>query len=222
MKRNCIFQVSTTDFLLKRNYSGFVSIKQLLKHGDFGIGTFSGLDGEMIMLGGKIYRANHSGEINEVKSSKKTPFAISTFFAPKKDFPIENAGNKDLTQIMLKQFIISDYLYAIKIAGFFQMIDLRSGKKQQKPYPEFKTLTKSLSQFKLEHIEGTIVGFYFPESYKKISGNGFHFHFIDKKFEFGGHVNDFYIDMAKVEIEIKTRINLKLFNPSPILKPLND
>lgn len=222
MKKNRIFQVSTIDFLLKRNYLGFVSIKQLLKHGNLGIGTFSGLDGEMIMLGGKIYQANGTGEINEAKLSQKTPFAISTYFKPEKSLTVENTGSKDLSRLLHKHLISGDFVYALKITGLFQMIDLRSGIKQQKPYPEFKTITKSLSQFKLEHIEGTIVGFYFPEIYKNISGNGYHFHFIDKKFVHGGHVNDFFIQNAIAEAQIKTQINLKLYNPSAIRQTVND
>jgi len=216
MKKDYIFQVSTVDFLLNRNYSGFESIKKLLKHGDFGIGTFSGLDGEMIIHNGKIFQANHTGAINEIKKHGKTPFAVTTFFNPQHNVLIENAGSKEVKTAMLKQFISIELIYAIKIKGLFQMIDLRSGAKQHKPYPDFNTVAKNITQYKLEETEGTIIGFYFPEIYKKISGEGFHFHFIDKKLKTGGHVNDFFIHHATVETEIKTGIKIHLAKPPVI------
>ncbi|WHX15610.1 acetolactate decarboxylase [Streptomyces malaysiensis subsp. malaysiensis] len=36
--------------------TGEVTIGELLRHGDFGVGTFNHLDGEMVILGGSCYR----------------------------------------------------------------------------------------------------------------------------------------------------------------------
>lgn len=43
-----IFQLSTINALLEGVFDGNMSYGQLKQHGDFGIGTFNGLDGEMI------------------------------------------------------------------------------------------------------------------------------------------------------------------------------
>ena len=43
-----IFQTSTMAALLDGVYEGNVSIRELLRHGDFGLGTFNILDGEML------------------------------------------------------------------------------------------------------------------------------------------------------------------------------
>jgi acetolactate decarboxylase len=38
--------------LLAGVYDGNVTIRELLRHGDFGLGTFNALDGEMLVLDG--------------------------------------------------------------------------------------------------------------------------------------------------------------------------
>jgi hypothetical protein len=43
-------QVSTIGALINRVYDGVISYGELKKYGDFGIGTFEGLDGEMVAL----------------------------------------------------------------------------------------------------------------------------------------------------------------------------
>lgn len=46
-----LFQYSTLEALLGGVYDGEVTVGELLTHGDFGLGTFNSLDGEMIILG---------------------------------------------------------------------------------------------------------------------------------------------------------------------------
>jgi hypothetical protein len=51
-----LFQVATSGALVTGVYSGAITVGQLLEHGDFGLGTFEGLDGEMVVLDGAVYR----------------------------------------------------------------------------------------------------------------------------------------------------------------------
>jgi hypothetical protein len=46
-----VFQVSTINALLEGVYDGDTTVEDLLRHGDFGVGTFDALDGEMVVLG---------------------------------------------------------------------------------------------------------------------------------------------------------------------------
>ena len=50
------------------------------KHGDFGIGTFEALDGEMIAVDGRYYQIRSDGAVHVVNSSVMVPFAAVTFF----------------------------------------------------------------------------------------------------------------------------------------------
>ena len=47
-------------------YQEHFTIGQLKAQGDFGLGTFNLLDGEMIVLKGKVYQAKANGEVIEV------------------------------------------------------------------------------------------------------------------------------------------------------------
>jgi acetolactate decarboxylase len=53
-ERDTLNQVSTIDALIQGVYDGDVTVGDLKKHGDFGIGTFDKLDGEMIVLDGQV------------------------------------------------------------------------------------------------------------------------------------------------------------------------
>ncbi|MBV8810544.1 MAG: acetolactate decarboxylase, partial [Acidobacteriaceae bacterium] len=47
-----VFQVSTLDALSLGLYQGVYAIAALKQRGDFGLGTFEGIDGEMTILNG--------------------------------------------------------------------------------------------------------------------------------------------------------------------------
>src|SRR5215203_1726820 len=75
-----LFQTSTIDALLDGNYEGDVSFAELEANGDFGLGTFDALDGEMVALDGSFYQIRSDGRAYPVDGQKKTPFAVVTFF----------------------------------------------------------------------------------------------------------------------------------------------
>src|SRR5262249_42793812 len=51
-----VFQVSTLDALSLGIFQGALKFSQLREHGDFGVGTFDGLDGELVALDGSFYQ----------------------------------------------------------------------------------------------------------------------------------------------------------------------
>src|SRR4249919_2977483 len=73
-----LFQASTIGALLDGAFDGDLSFAELAEHGDFGLGTLNGLDGEMIAVDGAFYRADVEGEIHPVPAAAKTPFAVVT------------------------------------------------------------------------------------------------------------------------------------------------
>lgn len=44
------YQVATISSLLAGGYDGDTTVGEMLRHGDFGLGTFNGVDGEMMVL----------------------------------------------------------------------------------------------------------------------------------------------------------------------------
>ena len=61
-----LFQASTIGALLDGAYEGDVTFAELAEHGDLGLGTLNGLDGEMIALDGRFFRADVDGRVGEV------------------------------------------------------------------------------------------------------------------------------------------------------------
>ena len=83
-----ITQTSTIDALLAGVYDGEMSCRELLDHGNFGIGTFNRLDGEMIALDGKIYQVKSDGKVYTPETDIMTPFATVCAFQPDTKFSL--------------------------------------------------------------------------------------------------------------------------------------
>jgi acetolactate decarboxylase len=77
-----LFQVSTSRALVQGTYSGAVTCETLLAHGDFGLGTFEGLDGEMVVVDGDAYRVPATGKVTKASNDSAAPFAVVTRFSP--------------------------------------------------------------------------------------------------------------------------------------------
>lgn len=56
-----MFQVSTATALVEGIYQGAVRVATLREHGDLGLGTFEGLDGEMIIVDGHFFQVRSDG-----------------------------------------------------------------------------------------------------------------------------------------------------------------
>ena len=57
-------------------YDGAVSSQTLLSDGDFGLGTFERLDGEMVILDGNIYQVRGDGSVRQRQDEFRVPFAV--------------------------------------------------------------------------------------------------------------------------------------------------
>ena len=64
----------------------------MLQNGDTGLGTFEDVDGEMIILDEKCYRAQNNGDIVIAESERGVPFASVCRF---KSNRTENFGKMD-------------------------------------------------------------------------------------------------------------------------------
>ena len=69
------FQVSTLGALNAGVYEGAATFSELKQHGNFGLGTLEGLDGEMVAFNGNFYQIKSDGVAYPVTDEMKTPFA---------------------------------------------------------------------------------------------------------------------------------------------------
>lgn len=202
IKTDTITQASTIDALLMGQFDGFLSSRDLLKYGNFGIGTFNRLDGEMIILNNRIYQVRADGVVYAPAQTLLTPFASVCRFKPDKEFPIyEESDCQKIQKIIDKAIPNQNIFCAVKIRGKFTQVTTRSVPAQTKPYPPLVEVTKNQPVFELNDVSGTIVGFRCPAFVKGVNVAGYHFHFITDDFTKGGHILDFTLKEGACEID---------------------
>ncbi len=184
-----LFQASTIGALLDGAYEGDLSFAELAEHGDLGLGTLNGLDGEMIALDGGFYRADVDGFVHPVAASERTPFAVVTRFEPTIDVARDGPFDHDGLLQWLDELLPADVAScAIRIDGSFTSVRARSVPRQQPPYRPLTEVVAGQHVFELADVSGTMVGFRFPAYAEGIEVSGFHLHFIDDERTRGGHV----------------------------------
>ncbi len=201
-------QISTVGALLDGVYDGVIPYSDLKEYGDFGIGTFEGLDGEMIALNGDFYQVKADGVAYEVEGSVKTPFACVTFFDVDKEAKLsEGMDYADIQEFIDCLIPTENIFYAIKISGTFSYVKTRSVPRQTKPYPPLVEVTKNQPIFEFNDVKGTIVGFRSPPY---VAGGvnipGFHLHFITEDRNAGGHLLEVQVEEANVCLDYTSKL----------------
>jgi len=199
---NGITQVATIDALLSGVYDGHMSLGDLRKAGDFGIGTFEGLDGEMILINGRFYQVRADGHVYEPANSIKTPFACVTRFKPNCQKQINHSLNSKQLEKEIDRLVPQPNQFcAILLHGTFSHVWTRSIPAQKKPYPTLVEATKTQSVFELSEVRGTLIGFRSPAFVKGINVPGYHLHFLADDRSSGGHVLDFEMSKGVLKID---------------------
>jgi acetolactate decarboxylase len=206
-----LFQVSTIDALMQGVYDGCFSFADLMEHGDYGIGTFHALEGEMIALDGECYQIKADGVAYPVKSDMTTPFSTVTFFKADQSAAIKNVGNfTQLSGQLDEQLPSRNVFYALRIDGTFPYVKTRSVPGQERPYPRLVDAIKNQSVFEFYNVTGTVVGIWAPEFSKGINVPGYHLHFITSDRKAGGHVLDLKVDETKAEVDVTSGFSMQL------------
>lgn len=186
-----LYQVSTIDALLAGVYTGSCTVGQVLERGDFGLGTFHGLDGEMVVLGGVCYQVRADGSVHVMPPDATTPFAAVTFFRPQQTLTLKGRFHlAGLTAELDRRLGSLNLFYAVGVTGAFEQVRARSVPAQQPPYPRLVDVVQHQSVFRFEHVTGDVVGLRCPGYVAGVGVPGFHMHFLMDDRTAGGHVLD--------------------------------
>lgn len=214
-KKSHVYQIGTINSLLEAVYDGDTSMKVLKQHGNFGIGTLDSIDGEMIMYDGICYRADAAGKLHVLPDIINTPFAMVNDFCAEIEFALTAGSYADIEKQISQHFLSSNLVYAIEVRGKFKHLNLRSEHCTCKPYRRLVEILPDLqTNFNLEHTDGVLVGFWFPDYMSQLNVPGFHFHFIDDNRQFGGHVFGFELSEGICNIQTLHGFNLELLRTS--------
>jgi len=210
-----LYQISTSSALVEGVYSGSVCSSVILEHGDFGLGTFENLEGEMVILNGEIYQVAET--VHHRTDDFLVPFAAITHFRAKSSFEIDNVACLKGIELACDQQRISDNLfYALRLDGIFETIHARA----VHTVPQNTRLSdaaKTQLEFHFENIEGTLVGFWSPRYSSSFSVPGYHLHFISKDRSKGGHVLDCTTQKLRAAIQVLSDYNIRLPDSGPFL-----
>lgn len=206
-----LFQASTIAALLDGAYDGDLTFTELAEHGDLGLGTLNGLDGEMIALDGSFYRAGVDGAVDAVAPSERTPFAVVARFTPTVEATIGGPLAHEGLLAALDELIPDGRSScAIRLDGRFESVRARSVPRQHPPYRPLTEVVAEQSVFELGEVEGTMLGFRFPSYAEGIEVGGYHLHFIDSERRRGGHVLDSRIGEVRVGLDPSDDLHIEL------------
>jgi acetolactate decarboxylase len=206
-----LFQASTIGAVLDGAYDGDLSFAELAEHGNLGLGTLNGLDGEMIALDGRFYRADVEGTIHPVGTEERTPFAVVTGFVPTVDAEIAGPlSHAQLLDRIDEAVPASAASCALRIDGEFELVRARSVPRQSPPYRPLAEVVREQHVFDLHGIAGSMLGFRFPSYVEGIEVAGYHLHFISEDRSRGGHVLDSRLARGRLRIDPSNDLHVEL------------
>lgn len=196
-----VTQIAPISSLLAGGYDGQLPAEDMLRYGDFGIGTFDKLDGEMIVLDGNVYQAKVDGNVHKAPPNLTIPYATVVKFEAAKTVPVkEGAHLNGLEETINRALPNRNVFAAVKVHGLFAKVKVRSVPSQVKPYPPLVEAAKKQAVFDYENVSGTIVGFRAPSFMNGASVPGYHLHFISDDRTKGGHLLEFTVVNASAEM----------------------
>jgi acetolactate decarboxylase len=209
--QDLLYQVSTYTALAGGGFGPVEPVKALMGNGDLGLGTFEGLDGEMVVVDGTCYQVKSDGTARPADLALGVPFAGVTFFSPDLSVPGVVAGNlTELMGFLDSQIPSRDLFYAIRITGNFSYVRARSVPAQAKPYTPLTDALKGQTIYEFRNVTGTAVGFYTPASAAGLNFPGYHLHFITADRSRGGHILDIATGGDMIEMDSTPRYTVHL------------
>lgn len=209
-----LYQVALLQSLVQGYYDGIVTVGELKQHGDTGIGTFEGVNGEMIVLDGIVYQAVADGSIAIPPDEETVPFSNVTFFDTDETLPLSGIADMAALQDAMNSVVDrlgANCFYMVKIEGKYDSIKVRSEYKQEKPYRALDVaLAEDQTEFDYENVSGTVVGLYCPDYMGGLNNTGWHFHFITEDRTRGGHVLQLSVADAEASFDMTDGFEMAL------------
>jgi len=211
-KEDMIFHYSVLKALDNGVLEGNMKVGELKNHGDFGLGTFNKMNGEMVVLDHIVYRVSQDGKLMQPDDETLIPYSVVTFYH--QDDTLLMSGEIDYPA--LKTFVdrrvpSRNRFYAFRITGEFDYIKCGGAGIQEKPYD--KSLNQMLAdrpRYEAKNIKGTLVGFWCPAYIGDINTSGFHLHFISDDHSIGGHLMEFTARSLVIGYDIKSMYKILL------------
>lgn len=204
-----LYQTAPIHALMQGVYDGPTTCGELKRHGNLGTGTFNALDGEMVILDGRVWQIPASGHVRPVADSALTPFASVTRFVPEQEIRLSGPiGLEELEKRLDALLPTLNIGYALRMEGEFEYVKTRSVPRQSRPYPRLVEVVKTQPTFELRQVQGTIVGFRLPEYLAGVNVPGYHLHFLTADRSAGGHLLQCRAKKLRIQIDGKDELRM--------------
>ncbi|OON40286.1 alpha-acetolactate decarboxylase [Izhakiella australiensis] len=213
-----IYQTSLMSALLSGVYDGNTTVASLLTKGDFGLGTFNQLDGELIAFDSRVYQLRADGSASTARPDQKTPFAVMTFFKPEyRHCFSQPASRQDVHQVIDRQLQSDNKFCALRIDGLFSA-DTRTVPCQHRPYRSMPEILGDQPVFNFNRRHGVVIGFRTPQYMQGINVAGYHEHFITDDRRGGGHLLDYSLQEGVLTFGVISKLVIDLPQDSDFLQ----
>ena len=209
LDRHTLFQVSTSNALVQGVFRGSLTVADLKRNGDFGLGTFEDLDGELVMIDGDCFRASGGGVVNAAPDEASVPFAVVTRFHRDTSTTTAAGSLADLTASLDRVRPSENLFVGIRVDGRFDRLSLRAACAAA-PGEDLLEATAHQSEFNLTDEVGTLVGFWAPLYARAVNVPGYHFHFISEDRALGGHVLGMDAGPLQVGIHVESELHVAI------------
>jgi acetolactate decarboxylase len=206
-----LYQHGTLANLVPGLFAGTMTIGELMRHGDTGIGTLAGLDGELVILDGVVYQVAASGKVRVVQPEEKLPFANVHYARFNTVGKLKNVTDSQLRPTIESTLTTVNTFAGVQMHGHFSHVQTRVVCAQQAPYPTLRATAEEQALFEKDDVDGTVVGYFTPLLYAGVAAPGFHLHFLSDDHTFGGHLLS--LDVTEAELGIQTFSDLRLHLP---------
>ena len=198
-----LYEHGTLAALMAGNLAGTLSLKELLTHGSTGLGTFDGVDGEVVILDGEVYQADATGRVNHVTDPNVMLPLLRFISGNDQQAVTVTATSKAALQTALTtKYQLANVFAYVRVSGEFDHVKVRIAPKQTQPYPSLLEVAKHQPVFEQTHVSGTLLGYYAPDIFGTVTAAGWHLHFISDDRQFAGHVLEFTGGELTGELEI--------------------
>ncbi|MDI2091527.1 acetolactate decarboxylase [Commensalibacter oyaizuii] len=207
-----IIQFSTIGALMAGYLQGDRLFSQVCCGCNFGLGCSANLDGELTIYDGTAYEATAGHALQTLDFESKVPFIQITNFQPEQSHIIKDVDHTTIYNSMKRFIQFDNILLAVSVQGTFRKVIVR------RPHSSYTGEDRDVSKIAASQqvdtycqVKGTLIGFWTPELFGRISVPRFHFHFLDESKRKSGHVLEFDVEQAQLSFEEKP--TLEITNP---------
>lgn len=209
--RDTLIHIGVANVVTSGYYRGHYSFDQVKQYGNFGIGAPANLDGEMVMLDGRVYQTLYTGATFEASGKTSAALAFVHFFEKDMECSFDQPQKMEIFYTALGGLINRHLPTAIRVHGRFDYVRTRAFPPvTSHPAPSLQELSDQQRYFINHDVRGVLVGYHIPAFLQGINISGFHFHFLSDDRKRGGHVIDFGLRHGQVEMDVVHKLGVLL------------